>query len=70
MKIEGYESLQLAFSALGELAVQELMADESVEEAIGLFARYLDPALFERYLNPAGRDHSEGIRRSNHGRRP
>jgi len=70
MKIETFKSLQLAFEELGELAIQELMADESVEEAIGLFVRYLDPALLERYLNPAGRDHSDGLRGANYGRRP
>jgi hypothetical protein len=69
MKIEP-ESLRLALEELGELAVQELIADKSVREAIVLVVRYLDPALLERYLNPAGRDHSEGLRGASYRRRP
>jgi hypothetical protein len=69
MRIEP-ESLRLALEELGELAVQELIADKSVQEAIVLVVRYLDPTLLERYLNPAGRDHSEGLRGASYRRRP
>jgi len=36
------ESLDLAFRKLGELAMQELMTETSVKEALSLFGRYLD----------------------------
>jgi hypothetical protein len=42
VKIGGSQSLQVAFSGLGQLAMQELMADKSVIESVGLFERYLD----------------------------
>jgi hypothetical protein len=35
-------SFQVAFRSLGELAMQELMADKSVTQSMGLFQRYLD----------------------------
>ena len=40
IKIGG--SIQVAFEGLGQLAIQELMADRSVKESIGLFERYVD----------------------------
>ena len=39
---EGAQSMQLAFQGLGALAMQELMADKSVQGSMGLFERYLD----------------------------
>jgi len=42
IKMAGPQSLQNAFEGLGQLAMQELMADQSVKESIGLFERYVD----------------------------
>ena len=42
--------MRLAFESLGQLAMQELMADKSVTESIGLFERYLDQKRFEELL--------------------
>ncbi len=39
---QGSQTLQLAFSALGQLAMQELMTDKSVQSSMALFERYLD----------------------------
>ena len=46
-KERGSTSLRLAFEQLGALAMQELMADKSVTESIGLFERYLDQKRLE-----------------------
>ena len=42
MKTGSAQSLKLAFEGLGQLAMQELMADQSVGDAMGQFERYLD----------------------------
>ena len=44
---DGSESFKVAFGALGQLAMQELMSDPSVNEAVGRYAKYLDKAKFE-----------------------
>lgn len=36
------QALQIAFGGLGQLAMQELMADKSVQQSMSLFERYLD----------------------------
>ena len=36
------QALQLAFQGLGQLAMQELMADQAVQASMGLFDRYVD----------------------------
>jgi hypothetical protein len=47
---QGSQSLKLAFETLGELAMQELMADESVHEAMSSFERYVDQARLKEAL--------------------
>lgn len=44
------QSFVLAFESLGRLAMQELMADQSVTQTMGLFERYLDQKRFEQAL--------------------
>jgi hypothetical protein len=39
---QGQQSMQVAFQGLGQLAMQELMTDKSVQESMSLFERYLD----------------------------
>lgn len=39
---QGAQSLQHAFEGLGQLAMQELMADKAVQDSMSLFERYLD----------------------------
>ena len=46
-KDERSAALKLAFENLGRLAMQELMADQSVSESMGHFYRYLDQKRFE-----------------------
>jgi hypothetical protein len=41
-------SFDLAFRNLGELAIQELMAETSVKESMELFRRYLDKERFRK----------------------
>jgi hypothetical protein len=36
------QSLQVAFGGLGQLAMQELMADQAVQRSMGWFERYID----------------------------
>lgn len=43
-------SFELAFSRLGELAMQELMADKSVQSAVAEFEKYLDKKRLEEAL--------------------
>lgn len=45
-------SFQFAFEGLGRLAMQELMADKSVNGSMLLFQRYLDQKRFADVLNP------------------
>ena len=47
---QGAQSMQLAFQGLGQLAMQELMADKSVQDSMGLFERYLDQERFTKAL--------------------
>ena len=44
---QGAQAIPLAFESLGKLAMTELMADKSVNEAMGLFADYLDQRKFD-----------------------
>ena len=46
----GSRAIQHAFERLGALAMQELMADKSVSESLGLFERYLDQKRLEEVL--------------------
>jgi len=39
---QGSEAVKLAFTTLGALAMQELMADKAVQDAMGSFGRYVD----------------------------
>jgi hypothetical protein len=41
---QGSQALRLAFETLGQLAMQELMADKTVRDAMGSFAHYVDQA--------------------------
>ncbi len=43
-------AIKAAFSALGELAVQELMADKTVQSTMGLFANYIDQTRISEIL--------------------
>jgi hypothetical protein len=47
---QGSQSLRLAFETLGQLAMQELMADDSVHEAMSSFQRYVDQAQLKEAL--------------------
>jgi len=44
---EGGESFKVAFSALGRLAMQELMADPAVNASFSRYTQYLDKSKFE-----------------------
>ena len=44
------QSFEIAFSRLGELAMQELMADKSVVAAVGAFEKYLDKKRLDEAL--------------------
>jgi len=44
---EGSESFKIAFGALGQLAMQELMSNPAVNDAFSRYAKYLDKAKFE-----------------------
>jgi hypothetical protein len=44
------QSFQIAFARLGELAMQELMADKSVQAAIGEFEKHLDKKRLDEAL--------------------
>lgn len=48
MSTGGSTALPLAFQKLGQLAMQELMTDKSVQESMGLFERYLDQSKFAK----------------------
>lgn len=39
---QGSQALKLAFETLGQLAMQELMADKAVQDAMGSFGHYID----------------------------
>lgn len=39
---QGAQAVSLAFEALGKLAMNELMTDKAVQDAMGSFARYVD----------------------------
>jgi hypothetical protein len=48
IKTEGPDSFKVAFGALGQLAMQELMSNPAVNEAFGRYVKYLDNAKFEK----------------------
>jgi hypothetical protein len=48
IKSEGPDSFKVAFAALGQLAMRELMTNPSVSEAFGRYVKYLDNAKFEK----------------------
>src|SRR3954471_24300597 len=48
IKTEGPDSFKVAFGALGQLAMQELMSNPSVSEGFGRYTKYLDNAKFEK----------------------
>jgi len=47
---QGSQELKLAFETLGKLAMQELTADKTVQDAMGSFARYVDQARLKDVL--------------------
>ena len=49
---EGSKSLESAFSSLGELAMQELMSNQGVTQALSGFEKYLDKKKFETSFTP------------------
>jgi hypothetical protein len=49
---QGTQSMQLAFQSLGQLAMQELMADKSIQDSMGAFTRYLDDKKLTEALSP------------------
>jgi hypothetical protein len=50
VRTEGAQSIQAAFSVLGQAAMQELMSDPAVRAAIGAFERHLDTKKVEAVL--------------------
>ena len=52
VQAEGPQSLQAAFSTLGQVAMQELMSDGGVNAAIGAFERHMDLKRIEAVLEP------------------
>ncbi|MCL2914482.1 hypothetical protein L2725_11970 [Shewanella corallii] len=47
----GVQAFEMAFGFVGEVAMQELMTEASVSEALGAFEKYLDQAEFDRVFN-------------------
>jgi hypothetical protein len=47
---QGSQALRVAFESLGQLAMQELMADKTVQETMGLFQRYVDQTRLKEAL--------------------
>ncbi len=47
---QGHQALFLAFDTLGRLAMQELMADKTVQDVMGSFARYVDQTRLNEVL--------------------
>ena len=48
---QGSQAVKLAFTTLGALAMQELMADKAVQDAMGSFGRYVDQARLNGVLS-------------------
>ena len=48
----GSRSFQLAFEGLGQLAMRELMADQSVQASMSVFQRYIDQKRFNDAFAP------------------
>jgi hypothetical protein len=49
---DGAASMQVAFQGLGQLAMQELMADKVVQDSMGLFEKYLDEKRLQEAFAP------------------
>lgn len=49
---EGAKAMEVAFGALGQLAMQEMMANAEVSAAMGAFERYLDVPKLQSVLVP------------------
>jgi hypothetical protein len=47
---QGSQAMELAFQGLGQLAMQELMTDTSVQGAMAVFERYIDRARLAQAL--------------------
>jgi hypothetical protein len=47
---QGSEAVKLAFTTLGQLAMQELMADDAVKGSMGAFEQYVDQARLNAVL--------------------
>jgi len=47
---QGAQAVQLAFRTLGELAMQELMTDKSVQDTMSAFGRYVDQSHLNQVL--------------------
>jgi hypothetical protein len=47
---QGSQALRFAFESLGQLAMQELMADKTVQDTMGLFQRYVDQTRLKEAL--------------------
>jgi len=47
---QGSQALRYAFESLGQLAMQELMADKTVQDTMGLFQRYVDQTRLKEAL--------------------
>jgi hypothetical protein len=55
VKAEGPNSLHLAGQTLGALAMQELMTDKGVSEALGGISKHVDMTKFERAMADAAK---------------
>jgi hypothetical protein len=47
---QGSQALRYAFESLGQLAMQELMADKTVQDTMSLFQRYVDQTRLKEAL--------------------
>jgi hypothetical protein len=47
---QGSQALRFAFESLGQLAMQELMADKTVQDTMSLFQRYVDQTRLKEAL--------------------
>lgn len=51
MKAEGSKALEYAFGVVGQVAMQELMAEKSVSEALSQYEKHLDQKKFNETFN-------------------
>jgi len=52
VNVDGAAGIRFAFEQLGKMAMQELITNQRVTEAIGGFERFLDKARLEAILSP------------------